>query len=167
MRRNRIEILLVGITVLALSAGVVAGMLASRLPASGSTTIADPSPIRATLSDELALNADQRGKMRDIWENVRSTAQQCFRDAEEIQRQRDNEILTLLSDKQKAEFEKISRKYSDKFSDTENKRQKSFQEAVDRTRKILNDEQRARYDQILHERFPNLPTTRPEALNPQ
>src|SRR5207237_316755 len=79
--RSRTEILLIGLTILALSAGVVAGMLVSRLPTPGSAV---ETPDRSPLEQELGLTPDQRDKMKDIWEKVRGDVSQSFRDAQQL-----------------------------------------------------------------------------------
>ncbi|HEX8520798.1 MAG TPA: hypothetical protein VF669_00995 [Tepidisphaeraceae bacterium] len=157
MKRSGIQILLIGVTVLALSAGVVAGMLASRLPAGGH----DAPPLSpGALADELELNGQQREQMRQIWEPVRGKIQACYTKADELQRRRDHRILALLNDQQKAQFEKISQEFADQYADLETKREQTFQSAVERTKAILNESQRAKYDTILRDRFPHSPTTR-------
>jgi hypothetical protein len=161
MRRTRIEILLVGLTVLALSAGVVAGMLASRLPAASSTAEPAPPGASVALSDELQLNAQQREQMRKIWEPVRSHIRQRFTDAEDLQRQRDQALLALLNDEQKAKFEKISKQFAEKFAEINDAREKTFQSAVAQTMSILDENQRAKYQDIIRDRFPHLPATQP------
>jgi Spy/CpxP family protein refolding chaperone len=158
MRRTRIEFLLVGLTVLALSAGVVAGMLASRLPAGGTSTETPP-PSPMALSDELQLTPDQREQMRQIWEPVRSQVHARFTEADDLQRQRDQALVALLNDEQKAKFEKISKQFADKFAAINESREKTFQSAVDRTLAILDETQRAKYQSIIRDRFPHLPTT--------
>lgn len=159
MKRTRIEILLVGLTVLALSAGVVAGMLASRLPASGTHEAPPPGPM--ALADELDLTPAQRDQMRQIWEPIRGEIQDCFRAADDLQKQRDQQIMAILDDQQKGRFEKISTEFATKYQELENKREQTFQNAVERTKAILNETQRAKYEEILRDRFPHKPSTQP------
>ena len=71
MKRSRLEILIVVISVLALSAGVVAGLLASRLPVSTNPLpVPPPGGMERSLAEELNLSEEQRTKMRGIWETV-------------------------------------------------------------------------------------------------
>ena len=150
MKRTRIEILLIGLTVLALSAGVVAGMLATRLPVT--TTAAGPGPGDA-LCDQLQLDAHQREQMREIWEGVKSKARDSYNDAQDLQHQRDQAILGMLSDEQKAKFEKLSKDFADRYASLADARKKIFDEAVEKTRKMLTDQQRKQYDEILRDRM--------------
>lgn len=160
MRRNRIEFLLVGITGLALCAGVVAGMLVTRLPGASAKSALGPAA-SMSLSEQLQLTPRQRKQMRAIWEPIRDEIQQCFRQANDLQRQRDDEIVSILTDQQKAQFQKISKKYADKYAELDARREKTFQDAVERTRKILNHTQRAQYDKIIANRLPARATTQP------
>jgi Spy/CpxP family protein refolding chaperone len=153
MSKKRIEVLLISVTALALCAGLAAGLLASRLPggaqpppAPAPTESAEP---RTPLVEELNLTAEQREQMRQIWEGVRGQVRQAFEDAQRLQKQRDEALVSLLTDEQKAKFEKISKDYAGRFDELTHKRDATFQNAVERTRRILNDEQRQKYDQIL------------------
>src|SRR3954464_12412096 len=138
---KRMQVLLIGLTVLALGAGVAAGMLASRAapPASsGNPTTAPATPIdRTPLVQELNLSPAQRDKMREIWEGVRGDVHETFADAQRLQRQRDDALVALLSDEQKAQFEKISQDFKNQFDQLTHKRDKVFQSAVERTRQLL------------------------------
>ena len=148
MRRTRIEILLIGLTVVALSAGVVAGVLASRMPGSQSAPGAEQTPLAA----ELNLTPEQQAQMKEIWEGVRGRVHQSFEEAQKLQKQRDDALVAILNDQQKAEFEKISKNFADRFDQIASGRDRSFQEAVEKTKKLLNDEQRKKYDEILKNR---------------
>jgi Spy/CpxP family protein refolding chaperone len=145
--------MVIGVTALALCAGVVAGMVAARLPATGSaakpgaSAPGDASP--AGLAEQLDLSTDQREQMRHIWEGVRDDVRQSFESAEALQRQRDEAVATMLTDAQKEKFAKIAREYSDRFDALRRRRDDRFANAVERTRNLLNDQQRRKYDELL------------------
>src|SRR6266542_3318555 len=106
MKTTRMKLLVVALTVLGLSAGVVAGMLVSRLPSAGDRG-GGPGPhgppgMSPALVEQLGLTQDQQDKMKSIWEGVRGDVQQCFQQAQDLQKQRDNAVLELLNDEQKA-----------------------------------------------------------------
>lgn len=162
MKTTRMKLLVVGLTVLGLSAGVVAGMLVARFPASpdrGSEEAAGHgSPaLSAALVDQLALTPEQQDKMRVIWEGVRGDVQQCFQQAQDLQKQRDNAVLAILSDEQKSKFQKISIDYANRFDTLTHQREQAFQKAVDQTRGLLSEDQRGKYDQILKNRLGRFP----------
>lgn len=159
MRKTRIEILLISLTVLALGAGLAAGLLAARLPTAagssgdtftgvGSGATNQP-PERGSLIDELGLTPQQRDQMREIWEATRGRVHQVFEDAQQLQTDRDDAIVALLNDEQKQKFQKISKDYADRFKTLEKKRDQAFEDAVEKTKSILNDVQRQKYEQIL------------------
>jgi len=149
MRKTRIEILLIGLTVLALSAGVVAGMLASRMPGSEPTA----APVdRTPLVEELGLTPDQRDQMRQIWEGVRAKVHQTFEDAQQLQKQRDDTLVSLLTDEQKAKFQKISKDYAKRYDQLARTRELTFNQAVERTKALLSEQQKRKYEEILKSR---------------
>ena len=151
MRKTRIEILLIGLTVVALSAGVVAGVLASRLPASGGA--AGPmGPEQTPLAAELQLTPAQQDQMKQIWEGVRGRVHETFEDAQRLQKERDDALVAMLTDEQKARFEKISKDFADRFDQLSSKRDRTFADAVEKTRRLLSDDQRKKYDEILKNR---------------
>lgn len=67
MRYKRMELLLIVLTVLALGAGVAAGLLAARLPAANTNPITPQSADITPLVAELQLTPAQRDQMRTIW----------------------------------------------------------------------------------------------------
>lgn len=171
MSKKRIEILLISVTALALCAGLAAGLLASRLPGGAQPPAPVPSELpaaepRTALVEELNLSSEQREQMRQIWEGVRGDVRQAFDEAQRLQKQRDEALVSMLNDEQKAKFEKISKEYAGRFDELTRKRDSTFQDAVERTRRILNDDQRQKYDQILKRQVGSVPTTVPSAEIP-
>ena len=63
MKKAGLKILVIGLTALGLSAGVVAGMLVSRLPAAmsgaGSTQSISSAALPGSLAEQLGLNSEQ------------------------------------------------------------------------------------------------------------
>jgi len=158
VKKGRIELLLIGVTVLALSAGVVAGLLAARLPGSpaADSTLPPPPPMppEQSLTDQLQLNAEQREQMRGIWEGVRGNVHKTFEQAESLQQERDRAVVAMLNDEQKARFEKISKDFADRYEKLTQERDQLFNEAVKKTKTILNEQQREKYEQILKTHVP-------------
>ena len=69
--------------------------------------------------------------------------------AQQLQQQRDDALIALLNTEQKAAFEKISKEYADRYAELLRQRDDEFAQAVNETRKLLDDQQRQKYDQIL------------------
>ena len=158
MRRKRTEILIVIVAALAMSAGVVAGLLASRLPsaagqqpaaANPAVATAPPASFERTLADELQLDPRQRESMREIWEGVRGKVHATFDAAQNLQKERDEALVALLDDEQRVRFAKISKDYANRFDALTKARDETFQKAVEKTKKILDPQQRAKYEEIL------------------
>lgn len=158
MRKSRVEVLLIVLTVLALCAGVVAGLVYARLPGSMplKTDNTPPPPMlppdgagERSLADELQLSPEQRVQMRDIWEGVREKVHQAFDAAQALERQRDERIVAMLSEEQKATFQKLSEEFARRYDELARQRDEAFNSAVEKTKKLLSDEQRKKYEQIL------------------
>jgi len=165
VKKQRMEILVIGLVVLALSAGVVAGLVAARLPGS-SVSPGDgkaqpplpPGPMEQSLAEQLQLSPDQREQMKGIWEGVRSKVHRAFEDAEKLQVQRDEALVAILDEKQKEQFSKISKEFADKYNALSDQRDAAFADAVEKTKKLLNETQRTRYEEILRaHRLPGPP----------
>ena len=96
MRTHRTRFLMLGVFVLTLGAGVVAGLLASRLPtttAHADVTLANDS---APLAEQLGLTNDQRDQMRKIWEGVRDLSNVSYENARKAESERDDAIAALI-----------------------------------------------------------------------
>jgi len=161
MKKRRTEIvLIVGLTLIALSAGVFAGVLAVRLVSvsrAGSANNGD----HTFLSDELQLTATQRDEMRKIWEGVRKDAVDLYQKAQALQRERDEAIAKILTDQQKAQFEEISKKFANDATDINRQREELYAKAIEQTNGLLNETQRQKYEQILKERIGRIPEAPP------
>ena len=87
--------------------------------------------------------------MRQIWEGVRGKVHKTFDDAQNLQKERDEALVALLNDEQRVKFAKISQDYANRFNALTKKRDATFEEAVEKTKKILDTQQRAKYEEIL------------------
>ena len=145
---GKTKIILIILFVLTLSSGWVAGMLVSRLPGSKPTA----ARARTPLAEELGLSQDQNEKMRVIWEGVKSKVDDCYQSAQVIQKKRDDALLVLLNDEQKAKFIKIQQSCTDSLASLKTDRDSTFDNAVTQTEKILTETQKVRYREILQTR---------------
>jgi Spy/CpxP family protein refolding chaperone len=153
MTTLRKQVLLVALTALAAGAGTVGGLLMARGADAGAQAPPSPAPPgdrdRTPLVEDLQLTPDQREQMRVIWEGVRHKAHAAYEDAQRLQKQRDEAIIRLLNDEQKAQFEKISKDHAQRFDELRRRRDETFESGVEQTKKLLDDTQRQKYDQIL------------------
>jgi len=102
--------------------------------------------------------------MRRIWEDVREKVNQCFTEGQQLSRQRDNDIVAMLTDEQKAKFEKISKDYHDRWLRLGDVREQAFNKGVEETNKILDEAQQKKYAEILSKRLGHAPS--PSATEP-
>jgi Spy/CpxP family protein refolding chaperone len=152
VRTHRLKIILIAASILALGAGVFAGMAVSRLPSGGApiqTVVAE----HLSIADELQLTDLQRDQLRSIWEGVRNNVHQSFDEAQEIQKERDAAVFAMLSDSQKARYAALTQQAAEQFAKLNTQRQQAFHQGVDQTKKILNDAQRKTYDRIIQNRL--------------
>ena len=103
--------------------------------------------------------------MRKIWEGVRKDAVQLYQDAQDLQRQRDEAIAKILTEPQKAQFEKISKEFANHATEINRQREQLYADAIQRTNGLLNETQRQKYEQILKERLGRIPEA-PPAVDP-
>jgi Spy/CpxP family protein refolding chaperone len=165
MRIHRLKLILIAASILALGAGVFAGMAVSRIPAS---TVVEapiaPPPDHASIADSLGLTDAQRDQMRSIWEGVRTNVHQTFQEAQTIQKERDDAVVAMLTDSQKARYAALTQQAAEKFAALSSQRDQAFRDGVEKTRKILTDTQRQTYDHIIQDRIgtaSQTPTTEP------
>lgn len=144
----------------ALIGGGAAGMLASRYvrPAAPQVVVAG----EASLSAELQLSKDQQSQIRQIWEQEQKTNQQSYDDGQALDQWRTDQIVKLLNPDQLKEFQRINSEYQDHYTAMMSKRQLAFDQAVAKTKQLLNDEQRRRYDEIRARRMGTGSPTEPQ-----
>jgi hypothetical protein len=153
---SKLSVILVSVFILALGAGVLADRLALHLPAEATVSL-EAAADHSFLSEQLQLTADQRSQMKQIWEAMREKSRECLGNAQTLQNQREEAIVKLLSKEQKNDYEQIGQDYQTKFQKLNEQRDAAFALAVDKTRKILSDTQRRKYEEILKERIGRVP----------
>ena len=170
MRTRKLKALLVAACVLALGAGVFAGMVVSRLPSKS----ADPKAVdsglttdHSELSDELQLSPTQRDQMRVIWEGVRSKVHDTFDEAQLLQKQRDEAIVAILTPEQKEKYAALTQQTAAQFSTLSGQRDAVFRQGVEETKKLLDDAQKEKYDRILCDRIGTVPNGIPGSYSGQ
>ena len=141
---TKTRLILVASCIIVFAAGAAAGVLASKLKA--------PRPRGSWLSRELKLTGQQEEQMRKIWRPA-GTARQGRHDDRMavLARERDEAIVALLSEEQKAGYDAIGREYARKVDELAQERHKAFEERMAQTKQILTPEQARRYDELLKE----------------
>lgn len=157
MKTARIKTMIVIVFALTLGAGVVLGnlvdlrqlLLGSGPARAGHNTLVDDSP----LGEELGLTADQRFQMKAIWEDVYALSDKSLRDSRKAQNARDRAIQGLIPRDKLDEYNTINSEYDKEVATIKGSRDKSFNDAVKKTREILTPEQREKYEKILARRL--------------
>ena len=140
---------------IAFSAGLVIGFNGRRqTTAQVSPTTAATRPERPRgggfLAAHLNLTAEQRQAMDKIWsETVRGRHWQLEEKRRQCRKERDEAIAALLRASDTQKYESIMKTYAQGIDALEQEDRAAFQDAVARTKKILNPEQLAKYEEFL------------------
>jgi len=143
MTKTRV-ILVIGFLV-ALGAGMAVGAALKRG--------GEPKPRKPWIEEELNLTPEQREKMHDIWSESMREMREYQRDRRQaLLSERDEAIQNLLSVPQRAEYAEIQRIYERESAALSEAARKAFDEAKEKTKEILTEEQQEAYDRMLRER---------------
>lgn len=149
---SRSKVILVMMFVLALGAGVVMGVLAVKGPsltAHGSPHGKGGGP-RGPF-EGIVLSEQQKQQIRTIWEEFSRGGRDGGREGDrwgKLRKERDEAIEALMTTpEQKAALARIKQNYDTGLEEMRSEQRKSWEAAVEKTRAILNDEQRAKYDE--------------------
>lgn len=165
---TRTKLIIVACFVLAFVAGVAVGLALRRHGP-------HPPPDQGGwLARELDLTPQQQERMKAIWSDM---DRDSWRDAgdrrREMQRQRDDAVRALLPEDKLAEFDRINDSWQQQMTQMGEQRRKMFQDAVEKTKQILDERQRTKYDEILAQRESRwrrgpqtAPSTRPATTQP-
>jgi Spy/CpxP family protein refolding chaperone len=104
---------------------------------------------RPWLSQQLNLSTEQQRQMKQIWSDAALFPPDIPRKFHEVDHQRDEAVRALMSDPQRARIEQITREHDAKIASLQAERDRANREAEDRSRQILTDEQRKKFDEIL------------------
>ena len=161
---NKITLILIVGFALAFAAGGSVGMLAipsvaqDPIDTAEPTGSTDPGPDRRPGPEmdlrDLRLSPPQRDRMRQIWSEVMQDDFECRRQRDELWQARDEAVLALLNDRQRTQYDEILAGYERGLDRIEQEKHLRVQQAVQRTREVLNDRQAKEYDRIRHHRMP-------------
>lgn len=163
-RTKSLLLTVLGGFVVTLGAGMVVGMAAGWHEAStktvpAPTTQPTPPPGRVPpLSEALGLTKEQSEQMKDIWSGMPAQFQKSNERRMALVKERDEALYDLLTDEQKARYQKLKADYSTKLNnlaaEQAKEREAAFQDAVERTKKILTEPQREKYEELLKKHGP-------------
>ncbi|MGD0090765.1 MAG: hypothetical protein ABSE73_12665 [Planctomycetota bacterium] len=143
----------------AFGAGVCAGVLWQRRA----------KPAQDGWLSELNLSPEQREKIKAIWtESMKVGDWQAQRDRREAaQKERDEALRALLTGEQKPRFEEIMSAYHKKADEIAQAGRKARDEAYERTKALLTENQRVLYDELRKKRFEGWGRTRTDSVRGQ
>jgi hypothetical protein len=147
---GRTRWLILGLFILAFAAGLASAVAVERWHQPRARGGAE-----SWLSRELNLRPEQVEKMRDIWGSLARDASQQQEEARKrdaLKQWRDEAIRQLIPADRRSELDKIQDQYSVKLNELADQRRQSFELAEAKTKAILNDEQKVKYEAILSHR---------------
>ena len=105
------------------------------------------------LERELSLTGEQREKLRVIWSETTDNLRRQQREhSEALHKERDAAIASLFTPEQKAQYDEVMQEYARKSAVLAEERRKAFEDAVERTKVILTEPQRSKYEDMLKQR---------------
>ncbi len=153
MTKTRI-IVIVGFLI-AFGAGAVVG-IQLRAPAVAQTPVTPPQGQGPSwLRTELGLTPEQNDQMKNIWETLHASGRGYEDRRHRLRDERDEAIAALLAPSAMGDYDRVLAEYSNKLTSLAQERDKAFQEAVEKTKKILTPEQRVKYEEFLKRREPD------------
>lgn len=112
-------------------------------------------PRGSLIANELGLTAEQREHMRQIWSGAMDALRgQHSKQRRELREQRDAAIVGLLTQEQKVRYDRIRSEYEAEMEAIGKAREAAFEDAVERTKQILTEPQRKKYEEMLKKRRP-------------
>lgn len=157
------NLIMISTAALVMGAGVMIGRVLPGLPdhpgavemGPGENGPHEPGPPqgrpRSWLNDQLNLTPDQRQKMDAIWAVTRQRIDMEFEGRRQAEQDREKAVMSLLTDQQRAAYEKINKDYRDKRDELFKERAKLIQEANDQSRALLDEDQKIKWDIVTKE----------------
>lgn len=146
MTDRKIVLLLLTVA-LVLGAGVVVGRLLAPLPPAA-IPATQPDRPRPQWFDQLSLSPQQRQQMDAIWDETKQKLHNLnlMDRRRELSEQRDTAIRALLSPNQQSAYDQIMKDFRAKLDEQDKERQKLIDDANQRSRALLNDDQKKLWD---------------------
>ena len=158
---NHLKLIVFAVFAVSLAAGLVAGKLGWQVSAKDSGP-GYPSP----LAGELGLSPQQCEQIRGVWEPLRQSARSSFEQAKHLESQRDLALEAILTKEQKERYGEIKHAYDDQVLALQARRNTQFRDAVEKTKRFLTAEQRAKYEQMVKDRLNGTKSAEREAGGP-
>jgi Spy/CpxP family protein refolding chaperone len=143
--------------ILVLCAGVVVGRLTMKMPVLAAQQNGEHGQGPSWIAQQLNLTTQQRAEMDAIWADTRQRMDQSGEKRRDLDRKRDADIQSLLSDSQKAAFQKITADFRAQRTAMDKERGMLIADAEKRSRDLLDETQQKKWDELakdMHHRGP-------------
>lgn len=132
--------------IIAFGAGLMSGIVwKSYGPGGHKPDKRDP---QSWIAEQLGLNPEQQKQMKEIWSGF-GGRRDNWQKREQIRRERDEAIASLIRPEDMAAYDQILEAARQKTEALETEGKERFQEAVEKTKAILTEEQRKKYEELL------------------
>ena len=145
MKMTKFALVLAFLVVMA--AGAVVGMAVDRSLREKAPQQVEKPHTRQAFPPYPKVTPEQKAEIDKIWEAVETLRNQRFMSRRQLDITRAQEIQAILTPDQKVQYEDIQKKYGNDVQALELNLQDAVKKAEEQTRALLNDEQRAQYDQ--------------------
>jgi Spy/CpxP family protein refolding chaperone len=145
---SKLRIIVTVVFLLVFGAGIVVGMVQSRvtgIPHAGGSG-------EGHIDQELGLSPAQAEKMKQIWSPMGDLRREHDEKMKRAAAARDERIKGLLSPDQVAAFEKVKGEYDATVEQLRAQRRQTVEGCIQQTRAILSPEQAEKYEQMLERR---------------
>jgi Spy/CpxP family protein refolding chaperone len=105
------------------------------------------------MCDELGLTGEQRQKVLDIWSQaLREVPPPPMTELRAIEDERKSGVIALLTPEQKAAYERLNTELDARIEQLHAPARSAFQRANDKTRELLTDEQKQKFEEMFGEK---------------
>lgn len=142
---TRTRLLILTCFAAAFAAGISGGLVIGRQPRKP-----PPPPF---LVQQLDLTPEQAERVRDIWSKTYDSLRATLSAKREaLEQDREDAILAILTEDQLAFYQQVTAGYRAERDRLAEERKAAIEQAVERTKAVLTDEQKAKYEALLAER---------------
>ena len=142
---TKLSIIVAGCFVVAFAAGTGVGLVLRGRP--------EPPSRHSTLERDLGLTPKQAEQVKAIWsETWQALHARPGERRESVEKEREDAIRSLLTQEEAARYDQIQAEFRRKLEKMGEERRAVFDGAVQRTKEILTDAQRAKYEALLEQK---------------
>ena len=145
---NNTRSILLAAFILVLSAGVVLGRLWAKLPMVESAPTTRPATQPSWLAEQLGLSPAQGQQVDAIWAETKLQLSKTGERRHTLDATREQAVVALLSSDQQKAYEQILTDFRARRAELDKERESLIHSADERSRSLLSDEQKRKWDQL-------------------